>query len=161
MSHWELHSILLIEVRSAQHCSMVRFRGPWFNLSCRPLLCLLLTVPTSASVSSSEKWGNNSPYILGMLLKTYDMNYIHNLEEFLAHNAMKVLLFMHLCVFAKQSIWKTKVDSMSSGKSVATEKMPSWFQKVFFFFQSHIARPGEEGFVVFIDSKALNLHTEI
>ena len=91
------------------------------------------------------------------------MNYIHNLEEFLAHNAMKVLLFMHLCVFAKQNILKTKVDSMLSGKSVAAEMMPSWFQNVVvvFFFQSHIARLGEEGFVVFIDSQALNLHTGI
>lgn len=62
------------------------------------------------------------------------MNYIHNLEECLAHNAMKVLLFMHLCVFAKQNVLKTKVDSILSGKSVAAEKMRSWFQKVVFCF---------------------------
>lgn len=64
------------------------------------------------------------------------MNYIHNLEECLAHSAMEVLLFMHLCVFAKQNILKSKVDSVLSGKSVAAEKMPSWFQKVVVFFFS-------------------------
>lgn len=70
---------------------------------------------------------------------------------------------MHLCVFAKQNILKSKVDSILSGNSVAVKKMTSWFQKggCFFFFQSHIARRGEEDFVVFIDSQALNLHTEI
>ena len=69
-----------------------------------------------------------------MLSKTNDMNYIHNLEECLAHSAMKVFISVHLCVFAKQNILKSKVDSILSRNSVAAKKMTSWFQKGFFVF---------------------------
>ena len=69
-----------------------------------------------------------------MLSKTNDMNYIHNLEECLAHSAMKVFISVHLCVFAKQNILKSKVDSILSRNSVAAKKMTSWFQKGFFGF---------------------------
>ena len=62
------------------------------------------------------------------------MNYIHNLEECLAHSAMKVFISVHLCVFAKQNILKSKVDSILSRNSVAAKKMTSWFQKGFFVF---------------------------
>ena len=92
------------------------------------------------------------------------MNYIHNLEECLAHSAMKVFYLCAFVCFCKAKYFEKQSRLYVVWKFSGCEKddfMVSERWLFFFFFQSHIARRGEEDFVVFIDSQALNLHTEI
>lgn len=76
------------------------------------------------------------------------------------YGSASIYAFVCFCkakYFEKQSrlciVWK--VSGCRKDAFLVSESC--WF----FFFQSHIARLGEEGFVVFRDCQALNLHTEI